>query len=105
MRARCATQGVSEKKAPELIAEEIEQTRSCPRKLALDARRGLAPPRALVDALTVELRLDFRKHKFEVALPGAHRAPRALGVLSGVLRPVPHICDLIISSRVPKNSR
>ena len=35
------SQGVSEKKAPAWIAEEVEETRGCPKDLCLDARRGL----------------------------------------------------------------
>ena len=34
-------------KAPEWIAEEIEQSQGAARALCLDARRGLAPPRAI----------------------------------------------------------
>ena len=65
------------KKAPEWIAEEIEETRGCPNELCLDARRGLAPPRALVDEVTKQLRLEFAKHTLEVALPGAELARRS----------------------------
>ena len=67
---RMEKEAISEKKAPEWIAEEVEQSQGSARQLCLDARRGLGPPRALVDALSVELQLDFRKHTLTVELSG-----------------------------------
>jgi hypothetical protein len=61
---------VSKEDAPELIAEQQLDTRGAEHTLRLDARKGLAPPRAIVDALTKELGLEFKPHELEVAVPG-----------------------------------
>ena len=86
--ARMEKLGVSEADAPGLIAEQQMDTRGAPRALELDARKGLAPPRAKVDALAAELGLNFTKHELSVSVAGVPPVvvPVYLRSLRGVAR-------------------
>ena len=63
-------QGISEADAPAFIAEQQRDTRGAPSALELDARKGLDPPRAKIDALAAELDLNFKKHELSVSVAG-----------------------------------
>ena len=62
------------KKAPEWIAEEIEETRGCPNELCLDALRGLVPPRALVDEKLLEVINQKKKQSMRATYSTADKA-------------------------------
>ena len=65
---RMEKHGCSLAEAREWMAEQQVDTRGADEPLLLDPKKGLGPPRAILDGITASLGLEFRPHTLELSI-------------------------------------
>jgi|EP00966_Prymnesium_polylepis_P336267 hypothetical protein len=62
------SQGLSEKEIKDFIAEVQEDTQGADQPLQMDARKGMAPQRAVLDSIIRNFEMQFEPHELELPI-------------------------------------